>query len=52
MSAVIRMIVPVVEETHPEMGQVVAPPTRRAPMRSWLRLRSPTAAGRCRASAV
>ena len=30
MSAVIRKIVTVVEETHLEMGQKVAPPTRRA----------------------
>src|SRR6476620_8626384 len=30
MSAVIRKIVTVVEETHREMGQAVAPPTRRA----------------------
>jgi len=30
MSAVIRKIVTVVEETHREMGQTVAPPTRRA----------------------
>ena len=30
MSAIIRKIVTVVEETHLEMGQKVAPPTRRA----------------------
>src|SRR6266404_3386265 len=30
MSAIIRKIVTVVEETHREMGQTVAPPTRRA----------------------
>src|SRR3954467_13813891 len=30
MSAVIRKIVTVVEETHREMGQTIAPPTRRA----------------------
>ena len=30
MSAIIRKIVTVVEETHLEMGQAVAPPTRRA----------------------
>ena len=30
MSAIIRKIVTVVEETHLEMGQTVAPPTRRA----------------------
>jgi hypothetical protein len=30
MSAVIRKIVTVVEETHREMGQIVTPPTRRA----------------------
>jgi hypothetical protein len=30
MSAVIRKIVTVVEETHLEMGQKVTPPTRRA----------------------
>src|SRR5213079_1597934 len=30
MSAVIRKIVTVVEETHIEMGKVIAPPTRRA----------------------
>ena len=30
MSAVIRKIVTVVEETYLEMGQTVAPPTRRA----------------------
>jgi len=30
MSAVIRKIVTVVEETHIEMGKTIAPPTRRA----------------------
>src|SRR5205085_6569915 len=30
MSAVIRKIVTVVEETHLEMGKTIAPPTRRA----------------------
>ena len=30
MSAIIRKIVTVVEETHLEMGQKVSPPTRRA----------------------
>ena len=30
MSAIIRKIVTVVEETHLEMGKAVAPPTRRA----------------------
>src|SRR5689334_25318178 len=30
MSAVIRKIVTVVEETHIEMGKAIAPPTRRA----------------------
>ena len=30
MSAIIRKIVTVVEETHLEMGQTIAPPTRRA----------------------
>src|ERR1700749_234362 len=30
MSAVIRKIVTVVEETHLEMGQAITPPTRRA----------------------
>src|ERR1700752_3894331 len=30
MSAIIRKIVTVVEETHLEMGKTIAPPTRRA----------------------
>ena len=30
MSAIIRKIVTVVEETHQEMGRTVSPPTRRA----------------------
>ena len=30
MSAIIRKIVTVVEETHLEMGRTVSPPTRRA----------------------
>jgi hypothetical protein len=30
MSAIIRKIVTVVEETHLEMGQTISPPTRRA----------------------
>jgi hypothetical protein len=41
MSAIIRKIVTVVEETYLEMGQKVAPPTRRAAAIAVIGIRLP-----------